>query len=196
MSRRTLRVSLGILAAAAVLTLATPARAAFYIPGFDPEFDGSVLFRIGDACLLLSDGTYSVATHPECQVDMVSAAVFDTNAPSVVYTGSQLNVAFDVVIAGNELTELLTQLFTELGPLGDPIVCAGDSCADLEFFTGCGFTEDPCEPLATLAFDSTFLRDGYRLIRQPDGAPEPGTLGLIFGAVGAAWLARRRKAAA
>ena len=193
MSGRALRLSLCTFAAAAVLTLGTPARGAFYSPGFDPEFDGFVLFKIGDPCLLLSDGTYSVATHPECQVDMVSAAVFDTSAPSVIYTGSQLNVAFEVVIGGNELTQLLTQFFT----VGDPLVCAGDSCADLEFFTGCGFFfDESCEPLATLAFDSTVLFDGYRLIRQPEPAPEPSTLALFLGGAGVAWWARRRKAAA
>jgi hypothetical protein len=173
------------------LTLATPARAAFYIPGFDPEFDGSALFQIGNDCLLNSDGTY--AATGACSIDMIFADMFDTNFPLVHYTsGLQTGIAFEVVIAGNELTQFSTS---------DPILesCVGEFCtfADLQFFTGCGFIiGESCEPLATLAFDSTVLRDGYRLIRQPDGAPEPGTLGLIFGAVGAAWLARRRKAAA
>jgi hypothetical protein len=191
MSRRTLRMSLGVLAAAAVLTLGTPAQAAFYIPHFDPEFDGFVLFRIGDACLLNADGTYS--STGACTLDLMSADVFDTENTETHYTsGFQGNVGFQVVIAGNELTQLSTS---------DPILesCFGEFCtfADLQFFTGCGFPiDDSCLPLATLAFDSTVLSAGYTLIRQTDGVPEPGTLGLIFGAVGAAWLARRRKAAA
>jgi hypothetical protein len=191
MSGRTLRLSLCALAAAAVLTLGTPARAAFYSPDFDPEFDGTALFEIGDACLLNDDGTYSAVG--ACAVDMIFADMFDTNFPLVHYTsGLQTDIAFQVVIAGNELTQFSTS---------DPILesCFGEFCtfADLQFFTGCDFViDESCEPLATLAFDSTVLRDGYRLIRQTDGVPEPGTLGLILGGVGAAWLARRRKAAA
>jgi len=182
-------VSLGVLAAAAVVTLATSTRAAFYSPEFDPEFDGTALFQISDNCLL-TDGTF--AGDGDCQVDMIFADMFDTEFPLVHYTsGLQTDIAFEVVIAGNELTQFSTS---------DPILsyCPGEFCtfADLQFFTGCGFFfDESCEPLATLAFDSTVLSDGYRLIRQTDGVPEPGTLGLIFGAVGAAWLARRRKAA-
>jgi hypothetical protein len=187
MSGRTLRLSLCTFAAAVVLTLGTPARAAFYSPDFDPEFDGSALFQIGDACLLNADGTYS-AIGP-CAVDMIFADMFDTNFPLVHYTsGLQTNIAFEVVIAGNQLTQFSTS---------DPTLssCVGEFCtfADLEFFTGCGFFfDESCEPLATLAFDSTVLSDGYRLIRQ---APEPGTLALILGGAGVAWWARRRKAA-
>jgi hypothetical protein len=188
MSRRTLRMSLGVLAAAAVLTLGTPARAAFYIPHFDPECDGTALFQISDNCLL-NDGIF--AGDGDCQVNMFFADMFDTNFPLVHYTsGLQTDIAFEVVIAGNQLTQFSTS---------DPILesCVGEFCtfADLQFFTGCGFIiDESCLPLATLAFDSTVLRDGYTLVLVQ--VPEPGTLGLIFGAVGAAWLARRRKAAA
>ena len=189
MSGRTLRLSLCTFAAAALLTLGTPARAAFYSPDFDPEFDGTALFQIGDACLLNDDGMYS-AVGP-CAIDMIFADMFDTNFPLIHYTsGLQTNIAFEVVIAGNELTQFSTS---------DPTLsqCFEEFCtfADLEFFTGCGFSQDPCEPLATLT-NAFFLSDGYRLIRQPEPAPEPGTLGLILGGAGVAWWARRRKAAA
>jgi hypothetical protein len=191
MSGRTLRLSLCTFAAVAVLILATPARPAFYSPDFDPEFDGSALFQIGDACLLNSDGTY--AATGSCSVDMIFADMFDTSFPLVHYTsGLQTAIAFEVVIVGNELTQFSTS---------DPTLssCVGEFCtfADLEFFTGCGFFfDESCLPLATLTFDSTVLSDGYTLIRQPEPAPEPGTLALILGGAGIAWWARRRKAAA
>jgi hypothetical protein len=185
MSRKFLRVFLSVAAAAIFVAVNAPARAADYSPVFDPQFDGTALFRINNSCLL-NNGTFFSSEN--CHVDMIFANMFDTNFPLVHYTsGLQPDIAFEFVIAGNQLTQFQT--------LDPGLSCDGSSClADLEFFTGCGFnTDDTCLPLATLQIGSANpLRDGYRL----DRVPEPGTLSLLLGGLGAAWMRKRRKAAA
>jgi hypothetical protein len=193
MSSKFLRIFLSVAAAAVFVAVGTPARAAVsYSPVFDPEFDGTALFQIGDACLLNEDGIYS--SSGDCQVNQIFADFFDVNFPSVHYTGGpQADIGFQVVIVGNQLTQFST---TDPG-----LSCDGEFCAaSYEFFTGSGsdacFGDDPCLPLATLQIGSgTPLRAGYTLERV-DGAPEPGTLGLLLGGLGAVWMRKRRKAAA
>jgi hypothetical protein len=109
--------------------------------------------------------------------------------------GASTNIV-DIVIEGGELVGVDSGLF---GPAFTGASCTGSLCdgapwwiewvsnADPVFlfmgncFEGC-FPDQT--PVAT-AFNVTFTR-----------VPEPGTLGLLLGGVGAAWWARRRKAAA
>jgi PEP-CTERM motif len=186
MPSRFLRVLLSVAATAVFVAVNAPARGADYSPAFDPQFDGTALFRINNSCLL-SNGTFF--SSEACHVDMIFANMFDTNFPNVHYTsGFQPDIAFEFVIGGNQLTQ-----FQTLDPgLSCPV--EGPCAAQLEFFIGCDFeTDDSCLPLATLKIgDRNPLNDGYRL----DRVPEPGTLSLLLGGLGAVWMRKRRKAVA
>ncbi len=56
------------------------------------------------------------------------------------------------------------------------------------------FTADcsDCAPFSVPSFTALVDRNQFRLVQE---TPEPGTLGLLLGALGAGWLARRRKTA-
>lgn len=177
MPSRALRV-LGVLAAIWVTASAIPSRAAYYNPHFDPQFDGTVFFQIGDACLTNDPGTY--ASSGACVLDLISADVFALSDPGTHYTsGFQGNVGIDVVIAGNELVAMDTD-----PPLSCGVLCGGD----LVFFSSAN---------AELTGDTIAgtLSDGYALVRvpAPNATPEPGTLALIVGGIGIAWLTRGRR---
>src|SRR5574340_995672 len=82
--------------------VAASAHAAYFSPRFDPQFDGSALFEIGDSCLALANATYP--TFGACQIDLVSANLTDLTVPlSPPYTsGFQSNVGTTVEIVSNE----------------------------------------------------------------------------------------------
>jgi hypothetical protein len=201
---------LGALASAAVAIFAVPANAVVYSSGFDPlSFSGTGFFQFENHCETDNGGS-GVYTQAECNVIFLSASVdmVETAPPGTgqLSFGSSTNIDA-IVISGGLLVGVDSGLF---GPafissctgslcsntdpwwiqwqteLNDPVFLFTGSCnVDGEF----EFCFPNGEPSAT-AFNVTFTRltDGV--------APEPGTLGLILGGVGAAWLARRRKAAA
>jgi hypothetical protein len=193
---------LGALATAAVAILAIPANAVVYSSGFDPlSFSGTGLFQFDTACET-ANGGFGTYTQAQCNVIFLSASV-DMVETSPSGTG-QLNFGpsiniFGIVIEGGLLVGVDSGLF---GPAFTGASCSGSLCngapwwiqweSDLSdpvfLFTGScieGCFPDQL-PIAT-AFNVTFTR--------LTEVPEPGTLGLILGGVGAAWLARRRKAA-
>jgi len=196
---------LGALATAAMATLGSPVHAGVWQGMFDPlSFSGVGFFQFDNHCETdnLGTGTY---TQAQCNVsflhgsiDIVDKDSFDvTVGTGHVNFGSSTDIS-DIVIVGGQLVGVDTGF---LGPAFTSS-CTGTLCNGnpwwhqwlsdpVDLFTGtCG---DGCSrnpnSVAT-AFTVIFTR-------LPDnGAPEPGTLGLILGGVGAAWLARRRKAAA
>jgi len=202
MSRRALRLFLGALASAAVAIFAVPANAVVYSSGFDPlSFSGTGFFQFDTACESV-DGVY---TQAECNVIFLGATVdlVETAPPGTgqLAFGSSTNIV-DIIISGGLLVGVDSGLF---GP-SFISTCSGSLCSNTDpwwiqwesnffdpvnLFTGNCF--EGCFPDQTpiaIALNVTFTRltDGV--------APEPGTLGLILGGVGAAWWARRRKAAA
>jgi hypothetical protein len=185
MSNRVVRVLLWSAVAAAVGTFGSLARAAFYDVGFDPDFDGAVQISIVDSCLSQADGTYS-SNSEFCTVDLVFADVFPLPAGVPHYTsGPQSDIAFEVKIAGNELIAFDT-FFADF-PVSCGVECSG----------GLDFGIVPQNAYLTQCFGcGPVLIDPYTLSRVALPIPEPGTLGLLFGGVGAAWLARRRKTVA
>ena len=197
---------LGALASAAVAIFAVPANAVVYSSGFDPlSFSGTGFFEFDNACEAV-DGTYTGA---ECNVTFLSASVqmVDTDSLDNIIGTGDLNfgpsILIDaIVISGGLLVGVDSGQF---GPafissgsgslssntdpwwiqweteLNDPVFLFTGDC-----FEGCFPNQDPSATALNVTF--TRLTDGV--------APEPGTLGLILGGVGAAWWARRRKAAA
>jgi hypothetical protein len=178
---KTLRLFLCFALAVALGAFGNLARAAvFYNAVFDPEFTGTVTFSIDDICLAQPDGIYPIPPST-CDVDLVFADIVDSFGNQ--WTGGpQSDVAIEVVIAGNELIALAT------GPMflsGKKEDCDGTGVLQFSAFS------TDLEPGATFTC-GTVDTNTYILAR----APEPGTLGLIVGALGAGWLARRRRARA
>jgi hypothetical protein len=203
---------LGALASAAVAIFAVPANAVVYSSGFDPlSFSGTGFFEFDTACESV-DGVY---TQAECNVIFLGATVdlVETTPAGTgqLSFGSSTNIDA-IVISGGFLVGVDSGLF---GPAFISS-CSDSLCSNTDpwwiqwqtelndpvnLFTGfCSFDGDfqfcsPNQTPAAIAFNVTFTR-------LPDdgdggpGVPEPGTLGLILGGVGAAWWARRRKAAA
>jgi hypothetical protein len=193
---------LGALASAAVAIFAVPANAVVYSSGFDPlSFSGTGFFQFDTACESV-DGVY---TQAECNVIFLGATVdlVETAPPGTgqLAFGSSTNIV-DIIISGGLLVGVDSGLF---GP-SFISTCSGSLCSNTDpwwiqwesnffdpvnLFTGnCfeGCFPDPTPIAIALNVTFTRLTDGV--------APEPGTLGLILGGVGAAWWARRRKAAA
>lgn len=183
MFKNTMRMIMCAGVAAVLGAAGNPARAAHVSPIFDPEFDGVVVFNIDDACLLNADGTYD--STGVCTLDLLSASVFDTTDTETIYSsGFQGNVGSQIVILNHEVFAIET--VEDDFPLSCGELCGGD----LSFFTSCDGTCGPGGAELTGTTIQGTLSDGYRLVTT---VPEPGTLGLLFGGIGAAWLARRRK---
>jgi len=195
MRSRTLHVLRCAVIAATLAGISTLAQAKVYPITWDPTFGGDVqVDLVNDAgCRGLGDNIWNTTSFPVCQLDLTVVDVFDLLFPLVHYTSFSLpivNVATHVEIFGGNFNQFRT------GPIFlDEIGGCGDFCgtATIQFF----ISENPSDPFpgfATLKIvpfdgdpaDPTTLSNSYRV-------PEPGTLGLLLGALGAGWLAKRRK---
>jgi hypothetical protein len=202
MTRKTLRILLGALATGAVAIFAAPASAVHYTSGFDPlgavTFSGTGLLQFDDSCLN-ADGLYSAAA---CNLVLLSASLdmTDTGSSDIAHLDfapvlPDSTDMVDLIISGGTLVGIDTGL---IGPvfvtddgssLFGPWWLQWQSDPVFLFTGGCTFVESqvctPNEFSSGEATNVTFTR-----------VPEPGTLGLILGGIGAAWFARRRKRAA
>jgi hypothetical protein len=195
MARRFWEAALLVLAAAVIL--ANPARASQWQGSFDPvgftidnisQFSGTGLFQLDDNCLL-ADGTYSAAA---CHVVLLGQTLDLTNTSNqtthIVYGFPVIPDTvdiIDIVIGGGALVGVDTNLIgpgfaSDASPwwvewVSDPVNIYTGTC-----FEGCF----PNTGQFLTANNVTFVRLS---------APEPGTLGLIFSALGAGWMARRRR---
>jgi hypothetical protein len=210
-----------VFAAAGALGTATTAQAVVFGLEFDPSFGGSfgdLGFRgyaevfIPDACLQSTGYTFNSDACSNGAMQMLSASVdlyrfAGLNPPvepptitSAVFTAAQLldqvigaNIQFDpdanridmvgldTFLIGEQIVDVTDGqgtiyqgpiwLFFESGVLNDPAFIRLGTC-----------TESGCTP------DQTSDPAVVRIFR----VPEPGTLGLLLGACGAGWLARRR----
>jgi PEP-CTERM motif-containing protein len=200
MTRKTVRILLGALATVAVAIFAVPASAVQYSSGFDPvAFSGTGLFQFDDTCLN-TDGLHLAA---DCNLVLLNASLDMTDTGSS--DTAHLDFApvlpdstdmVDLIISGGTLVGIDTGL---IGPvfvtddgssLFGPWWLQWQSDPVFLFTGGCtvGVESEVCTPnefSSGEATNVTFTR-----------VPEPGTLGLILGGVGAAWVARRRKRAA
>jgi len=169
----------------------TATQATFYGGDFDPppnHFTGNFLLNVSDSC-----------NSEDCQIDVVSMFIdsSSTFGPGWVSHG-QMNIATNVNFDGHLIS------FDSV-----PVTLFIPSFEGPSQFTANAI---PCTP--SLSFTETFGTDslghtgfianlecnannqivGDNAIYVLRQIPEPGTLALILGGVGAAWLSRRRKA--
>ena len=197
MSRKPLRIFICAAAAAALGMFGTLAQATFYGGDFDPpvitgHFTGHFIVNdVNDGCL-----------HPDggCQIDLISLVITNSGDFGIGdFSTGQTNIASGVSFVGG-----LHFLSVPI-PLTSPF-------SDFEFTSGSlapAVNCNPCVQFTPTIGDDFFLHHGFIAnlgffdsngqFTSGDTAiyvariPEPGSLGLLIGGVGAAWLARRRK---
>jgi hypothetical protein len=177
-------------AAAALGTFGTATQATFYGGMFDPptatgHFTGDFLLDITDSCF----------TEGPCQVDLVSLTITssDTFGPGWFSNGQENIASSASLVNGLHFTSV-------------EIPLTGNSF-DAAFFGSATLDQVNCNPCVqfTEVFDTDFEGHGPGWIANLFNAennnaiyvataiPEPGTLALLVGGIGAAWLRRRRK---
>ena len=214
MSDKRLRIFLSMLAAVAVMTLGNPARAGYYGEGFDPiSVLGTVVFHVGADCestngLHTANVAGCTGVAMENNIGSFFSSVTLTDGIHTTTLNFNSNPGklpdsvdmLDVAISGNLLVGIDTN------PIG------GFSAFDTVNFPGSWFVQFKITDI-----DLPFIENEVDLFKQicdgecflslvavantdirftPIPVPEPGSLGLILGALGAGWLARRRKPAA
>ena len=222
MSRRALTTILGVLAAASVTIGGGPAQAKTVPVTYDPSvFIGVGTFLVPDApspCLGLGIGFHFVNPGTEgCSnvtLESASLSTHDNNggtanlslaSPSTLVTGMVLDPGGSVVhVVGMDTEQIPLQVDS----------CGGDLCGStwaIQWESGLQPQEESAALAYAVEWDGNPL-DGLTnqvLLFQTscDGtctttqsaatnvvfAPEPDSLGLLLGALGAGWLVRRRK---
>ncbi|HEV2976015.1 MAG TPA: PEP-CTERM sorting domain-containing protein [Casimicrobiaceae bacterium] len=216
MSRRVLTTYLGVLAA--IMIWGAPAQAKTIGSSFDPDiFSGVGTFFVpdppGSDCLTQGIGFHAVNGYNSCKgvvLESASLTAKDTLGDTFVLslppptpnanavTGMVLNPAASPIVVGFNTIEIpITQ-----------VSCSGPSCHtntwDIQWLSGLPREDDyeydgnGWNPLAGLNNQVLLFENGNKVGTATHVAftPEPGSLGLLLGALGAGWLARRRKAAA
>jgi hypothetical protein len=199
-SRKPLRTFICAAAAAALGTFGTLAQATFYGGDFDPptitgHFTGHFIVNdVNDQCL--------AGNTEGCRIDLISLLITNSGdfGSGDLSTG-QTNIASDVSFVGglhfmsvpiplsNPLSAFASAGFNSLAPAVNcsPCVQFTPTIGD-DFLHHHGFIAD----LGFFDSNNQFT-SGDNAIYVAARIPEPGSLGLLVGGIGAAWLARRRK---
>ena len=198
MSRKTLRILVCAAAAASFGMFGTVAQATFYGGDFDPptitgHFTGHFIVNdVNDGCL-----------HPDggCQIDLISLVITNSGDFGVGdFSTGQTNIASGVSFVGGlhflSVPIPLTSPFSDFAFGGFTGPAAAVNCSPCvqftptigdDFFQHHGF-------IANLGFfDSNGQFTSGDTAIYVARIPEPGSLGLLVGGIGAAWLTRRRK---
>ena len=198
MSRKPLRTFICTAAAAALGTFGTLAQATFYGGDFDPptitgHFTGHFLLNVSDIC-----------NSDSCEIDLINLVIANSgDFGSNGFSASQTNIASNVSFVGglhflsvpipvtfpSTDLELLSAGFSSLAPAVscNPCVMFTPDIGD-DFLLHHGFIAN----LGLFDSNNQFI-SGDTAIYVAAPIPEPGSLGLLVGGIGAAWLARRRK---
>jgi len=195
-SRKPLRTFICAAAAAALGTFGTLAQATFYGGDFDPpditgHFTGQFIINdVNDHCLSNTDG---------CQIDLISLVITSSNHFFTDdFSNGQTNIASNVSFEGGlhflSVPIPLTSPFSDFGfeSAGFSTLAPAVNCSPCVQFT------------PEIGDDNIFHHHGFiaNLFNDAVGdnaiyvaapIPEPGSLGLLVGGIGAAWLTRRRK---
>jgi hypothetical protein len=220
MSDRSNRIAFCALAATAAFALASPAQAGFIGTKFDPTFfDGTGTFFLPDVpgCLGLGDGFHTVngGSDPCTGVVLVNASVNVSDGGGTAHLALPPPTPGPTDVTGIVIDTTTPQLVVGVNTILIPIIadsCSGDLC-----FYEWWIEWDSGLPAGTVfANDIPGLSNSVTLFRQfcPDGctgdreqfgdpavnvtffpAPEPGSLALLAGALGAGWWVRRRRTA-
>jgi hypothetical protein len=190
-SRKSLRIFMCAAVAAALGMFGTGTQATFYGGDFDP-FTGTFSLDVSNIC---NSNGCTIDLQPNMFVD---STVFGCcwTAPgqpgiglpdtAIFSEGGDL-VAFDSVLIqlssiSTNTDALVTSFVNDLSPCPSPSLMFTNALNG-----GQGIAQLVCSNDPQTVLDNA----RYQLTR----VPEPGTLALILGGVGAAWLTRRRKAA-
>ena len=212
MLSRGLTTFLGVLAA--VMIWGAPAQAKIIGSGFDPVnppvmFSGDGTFFVPDSCLTLPIGFHALpASCPGVVLESASLSGHDASGgmvdlsllgsdPGTDVTGMVLNPHASPVVVGFNTIEIPMMVDS----------CMGDLCGQswfLQWKSGLPSEEEDDDwQLYGLNNTVSLFENCNSPSCVPVGiathvtfTPEPGSLGLLLGALGAGWLARRRKAAA
>jgi hypothetical protein len=223
MSSRFLRMFLCVAIAAAVGPAATLARAAAYTSGWDPiTSNGTALLNVGDSCLTNSGFLYVNGyndTSNGCTVSLVSATVNlvdptppEDSAGMASFTlGANTEGIWGIDVVGGALVGLDTFPIGPgtVGDNSDPalngswwiqwwdgVYSATSGSGQGETLTNTVSLENlPCEDASWTPLDCQVVSTATH-VTFTQTTPEPGSLGLLLGALGAGWWARRRKDAA
>jgi len=181
MVSKTVRVVMAAALAACLGTFGTGAQATRYGVVFDP-FSGTALLD------------YSCPDN--CVIDLLNADIVSSVFPGTWVSGQQNNIATDIISSGGNLIAfdsgplLLSPFLTDLIFGFDAPSCSTPSLK---------FTETPSTDASGFQGYQAQLVCGDSLIVYDTATygltavPEPGTLALILGGLGVAWLTRRRK---
>jgi hypothetical protein len=203
--RKSLRILMCAAAAVALGTFGTLAQATFYGGDFDPptitgHFTGHFIVNdVNDQCLAGSEG---------CEIDLISLVITNSGDFGMGdFSTGQTNIASNVSFVGGlhflSVPIPLTPEFSDFAFAGSSSVPAAVTCTT---FNPCvRFTPNIGDDfaghngfLANLGvFDSNNqFTSGDTAIYVAARIPEPGSLALLVGGIGAAWLTRRRKTTA
>lgn len=163
-----------------------------YDLGYDPTgFFGNGQLTIDDGCVA-DDGTF-LSNSDNCPINLVFVNAHDSGGGNWS-SGPLFDIAegmlFDVVghnlVAFDSIPIFLNFDFFDSGrPTGIRAVGGCEASGELQFFRG--------DNVVTFQGCAGNESGVYSLVRA---APEPASTGLVLGAMGAAWLARRRRRSA
>jgi hypothetical protein len=192
-SSKPLRMFMCAAVAAAFGTFGTATQATFYGGTFDPptitgHFTGTFLLDVTDSCfsegpcqidlisLFINSGTFGSGWFSDGQENIASSASLDGGLHFLSVEIPLSNNSFDLVsTALDTLDQVTCNLCLQFTPdLGD------------DFFEHHGF-------IANFGYFNSEFLSGDNAIYVAAAVPEPGTLSLLVGGIGAAWLRRRRK---
>lgn len=214
MSHRLNRIALWMLAAATSLVFAGTAQAKLVGSAFDPPFfDGIGTFLLPDvaACLGLSGGFHTVngGSDPCTGVLLLSASVNVSDDGGTAHLSLPPPVPSATAVGGlvidTESLSLVVGVNTGMIPIFAD-ACTGDLCFYewwIQWDSGLPGGEFLSNSVVLFA---QFCPEGCTGDRFQFGepardvkfflTPEPGSLALLVGALGAGWIARRRRTAA
>ena len=221
MSTKILRALICAWIAAGAVATATPARAAAMTSGWDPvATNGTAFFTLSDSCLTQGDGFFYTNGYDggACSLGLVTATVnlVDPSPPpettgmasfnldySSSESGADYTDVWGVDVAGGQVVGLDTFAI-------GPGVVSGNADSSLngnwwiQWYDGFNSLDDGSGNLINTVslYYNTGCDNSMPCLAEYTATnvtftttPEPGSLGLLLGGLGAGWWARRRKIA-